>query len=442
MVAAIRAEAQAVAIVARDLRPFQREDGEYVSRRFATLVAHEPRVGKTNIAIHGSDLVEAEIVVIVCPAAVKDNWRQAVLEFRKGGWWAVIVSYNKARAVLKVLRGRKIVLVVDESHYCKERSADRTKALFGTLCDKNGGLIEHATNVFLLTGTPMPNNPSELWPMLRACAPEIITNGRGKPLSWSAFRDKYCKMINTPFGAKIAGSKNYKELRQKLDGFVIRRKRIDVFGRDMLPPTRVYVRAKPTDKKELDALMQTEQGRAVAEALQSANPLKALARQEQHIASLRKLFGLAKVPGVVDLVGEELKAEPGAKIVLFAYHHVVIDALRQNLKAYGVEAFDGRTTPERKLRIQKRFQTDPKCRVVVGQLNAMGVGLDFSMADNVLFVEQSWVGDENEQARSRIFNMNAPAPKFTRFVVLLGSVDEQISAACERKLADTRRVFS
>src|SRR5438105_2825555 len=129
--------------MARELRPFQREDGEYVSRRFATLVAHEPRVGKTNIAIHGSDL---------------------------------------------------------------------------------GGA-------------------------------EIIDNGRGKPLSWSAFRDKYCKMINTPFGAKIAGSKNYKELRQKLDGFVIRRKRSDVFGRDMLPPSRVYVRAKPTDAKELDALM-------------------------------------------------------------------------------------------------------------------------------------------------------------------------------------------
>jgi SWI/SNF-related matrix-associated actin-dependent regulator 1 of chromatin subfamily A len=188
--------------------------------------------------------------------------------------------------------------------------------------------------------------------------------------------------------------------------------------------------------------MQTEQGRAVAQALQSSNPLKALARLEKHVAGIRKLFGLAKVPGVVDLVKEELRGDPTGKIVLFAFHHVVIDALRQNLKDFGVEAFDGRTTDERKLRIKKRFQTDPKCRVVVGQLNAMGVGLDFSAADNVLFVEQSWVGDENEQARSRIFNMNSEEPKFTRFVVLVGSVDEQIVAASERKLADTRRVFS
>lgn len=427
--------------MARELRPFQREDGEYVAGRFATLVAHEPRVGKTNIAIHGADLVEAEIVVVICPAAVKDNWRKAILEFRKHGWWGIIASYNKARAILRVLKGKKYVLVIDEGHYAKERSADRTKAVYGTLCDKIGGLAEYATHVIVLTGTPMPNNPTELWPMLRALAPEIIDNGRGKPLSWSAFRDKYCKMMNTPFGAKIAGSKNYKELKQKLNGFVIRRTRREVFGRDLQPPTSVYVRAKPTEAKELDTLMQTEQGRAVAEALQSSNPLKALARLEKHVAGLRKLFGLAKVPGVVDLVSEELDAEPKMKIVLFAYHHVVIDALKQNLKKYGVEAFDGRTTDARKIRIQDRFKNDPKCRVVVGQLDAMGVGLDFSTANDTLFVEQSWVGTTNAQAMSRIFNMNSPEPKFTRFVVLVGSVDEQIAAACARKLADEQKVF-
>ncbi|MCE0573358.1 SNF2-related protein, partial [Clostridioides difficile] len=196
--------------------------------RFATLIGHEPRVGKTNVAIRGADLVEAKLVVIVCPAAVKESWREAILEFRKAGWWAIIVSYNKAPNVLKVVRGKKYVLIVDESHYAKDRAAQRTKAVYGTLCDKIGGLAEYATTVFCLTGTPMPNNPTELWPMLRALAPELIDNGRGKPLSWSAFRDKYCRMVNTPFGVKIAGSKNYKELKQKLAGFVIRRTRQSV----------------------------------------------------------------------------------------------------------------------------------------------------------------------------------------------------------------------
>ncbi|WP_164147730.1 hypothetical protein, partial [Stenotrophomonas maltophilia] len=81
--------------------------GNYVAGRFATLIGHEPRVGKTNVAIRGADLVEAKLVVIVCPAAVKESWREAILEFRKAGWWAIIVSYNKAPNVLKVVRGKK-----------------------------------------------------------------------------------------------------------------------------------------------------------------------------------------------------------------------------------------------------------------------------------------------------------------------------------------------
>lgn len=428
----------------RQLRDFQIEDGDYISTRYSALVAHEPRVGKTNIAIRAADNVDARLVVVVCPAAVKEGWRKAILEFREGDWTAIIVSYNKAPNILKVLRNRDIdVLVVDESHYCKERSTGRTKAVFGTTCDRIGGLAERAKHVYCLTGTPMPNNPTELWPMLRAIAPEIIDNGRGRPLSWSSFRDKYCKMMNTPFGAKIAGSKNYRDLKERMSGFVLRRKRRDVFGRDMLPPTYVYVRAETKHRKELEALANSEQGRLVAKALESGNPLKALAKQEKHVASLRKLFGLAKVPGIVQLVSEELDGEPGSKIVLFAYHHVVIDALRTALtKKYGALAFDGRTSPDRKIRIQEKFMHDASCRVVIGQLDAMGVGLDFSAADNVMFVEQSWVGDINEQARSRIFNMNSPEPKFTRFAVLIGSLDEQIVRACNRKLSDSQRVFS
>jgi SWI/SNF-related matrix-associated actin-dependent regulator 1 of chromatin subfamily A len=137
-----------------------------------------------------------------------------------------------------------------------------------------------------------------------------------------------------------------------------------------------------------------------------------------------------------------LNADLKAKIVLFGYHHDVIDALRTNLTKFGAQSFDGRTTDARKLRIKKQFQTDPAMRVVVGQLDAMGVGLDFSAANDVMFVEQSWVGSNNAQAMSRIFNMNSPEPKFTRFVILRGSIDEQIAAACERKLADERRVFN
>ena len=427
------------------LRDFQIEDGATIAKVRSALVAHEPRVGKTGITIHAANLLRAKIFVVVCPAGVKDNWRKAIEVFRVGQWIAIIVSYNKANEVLKVLRNSRMricVLVVDESQYCKERSANRTRVIYGPMCDGLGGLAEFADHVYCLTGTPMPNNPTELWPMLRALAPHLIDNGRGKPMSWSSFRDRYCKQIQTPYGVKIIGGKNYKELKDKLKTFVLRRTRASVFGRDLLPPTTVYVRAEASHKSELAALSNSAAGLLVKQALGSANPLKMLAKAEKQAASLRKLFGIAKVPGILRLVAEELDIEPREKIVLFAYHHAVIDALRIGLKQYGAVAFDGRTSPDRKVAINKKFLSDSTCRVMIGQISAAGVGLDFSAANNVLFAEQDWVGDNNEQARSRIFNMASLDPKFTRFAVLLGSMDEQIAMACARKMSDFKKIFA
>lgn len=425
-----------------ELFGFQVEDGQTIAKRRSALVAHQPRVGKTGIGIHAADLLRARLVVVVCPAAVKDNWRKAIEIFRKGRWLAVIVSYNKAGEVLKVLRGKKIdVLIVDESHYLKERSSNRSRVVFGPGCDGAGGLVELASHVYCLTGTPMPNSPIELWPMLRALAPELIDNGRGKPMSWSTFRDRYCKQLQTPYGMKIVGGKNYKELKDKMKGFVLRRTRAEVFGRDLVPPTTVYVRAEAGMKNELAALSNSAAGLLVKQALESSNPLKALAKAEKQAASLRKLFGMAKVPGLIRLIGEELDMEPGEKLVIFAYHHAVIDALRMGLRKYGAVSFDGRVSPDRKISIQNKFQNDSSTRIVIGQIQAMGVGLDFSRANNTLFAEQDWVGDNNEQARARMFNAGSPEPKFTRFAVLVGSMDEQIAAACARKMSDSDKIL-
>jgi SNF2 family DNA or RNA helicase len=272
-------------------------------------------------------------------------------------------------------------------------------------------------------------------------APHLIKDDNGNPMSWYTFRDRYCKTINTGYGVKVVGAKNYRELREKLKDFMIRRTRREVFGRDLLPPTNVYVTADTSTAKQVEALQNSEQGQLVMAALQSGNPLKALAKAEKQIAKLRKLFGLAKVPGVAKMISEELDAEPGSKIVLFGYHHDTIDALRNALKKYGAVSFDGRTPPARKVALNKKFMTDPNCRVIVGQLQAMGVGLDFSISDNTLFVEWSYVGDENGQAMSRIFNMNSPEPKFTRFAVLAGSLDAQIAAAATSKLKDSALIL-
>ena len=429
-------------------KPFQADDARKIAKRESALVAHEPRVGKTLIAIGAADIVRARLVFVVCPAAVKPNWLAAIEQGRRGNWSALIASYNKAPQILERARRyfkyhpdeRIDVLIVDESHLAKERRRLRTRAIYGATSDRTGGLAEFADRVYCLTGTPQPNHPGELWSMLRALAPELIDRGNGRPMSYTQFTDTYCKKLITMYGTKIVGAKRASELKDKLRSFVIKRTRLEVFGRDLQPPTKVYVTAATEHRAHLKELEKSEAGKRVLAALERGG-LKALSREEKHVASLRRLIGLAKVPGIIRLISDELDAEPRSKQVLFAYHREVVELLTRGLKKYGAVMFYGGVSAERKAWIEHDFKIKPGMRVIVGQLDAASLGLDFSPADVVTAVEQSWVGDTNWQAFARIFNMNSNRPKFPRFAVLKGSVDEQIVTASERKVKDSKKIF-
>ncbi|RNJ49407.1 DEAD/DEAH box helicase [Methylocystis hirsuta] len=436
--------------IRRPLKPYQIEDGQHVAKRKATLVAHQPRVGKTNIAIHAADLRLADLVIVICPPNVRHNWRQAIKEFRKGRWHAIVCGDNFASKLLpriKMLRKTRafkhVVLVLDESHRFKNRAAARTRAVYGPECTAIGGLVELADQVVLLTGTPLPNDPVELYPMLRSCAPELIIGDNGRPLSKSRFENRYCKVKWTPFGTKTVGGKRYGELKALLmeSGFCIRRTRKEVFGRDLQPPTNVYVQAAKAFGSELSALEASPEGQRIKEALQRGG-LVALAKLEKGSAArLRKLYGLAKVADLSSLIADELEEEPDSKVVVGFWHTDVGDAYAQALRRFHPLVFDGRVSSDRKVRMNRQFLDNKKHRVILGQIGAAGVGLDFSAARNVVLAEWSYVGVDNEQFCARIFNMNVDEPGFIRFAVLPGSMDAEIAQEAKRKLEIAAKIF-
>ena len=86
--------------------------------------------------------------------------------------------------------------------------------------------------MWFLTGSPVLNNPIELFPLLRTLDP------RGQTLpalsSFAAFRDRYCGRQDTKWGVTYKGSRNSAELRAKLRGELMLRRtkvRVRVRGR-------------------------------------------------------------------------------------------------------------------------------------------------------------------------------------------------------------------
>lgn len=423
------------------LKDYQFESRDFLAARRAALLADEPRVGKTAPSIKAADLLEDIAVVgVVCPAHVRENWVREIEAWRQNQWIAVVFSYEKAPEVLRKVAFNKLhfdVLIVDESHYAKTRTSKRTKAVYGKDCDGTDGLVAHADRVWCLTGTPQPNAPSELWTMLRAIAPEIIMRSSGRPMPFSIFEAKYCSKISTPFGMKVVGSKNAKELKEKLKGFVLRRTRLEALGSDLQPWSQFIVAAPAANARELRRLTDSPEGRAMLRALERGG-IRELKR-EGGAAELRRMLGIAKVPGLVDFVTDELNTDV-EKVVIGAYHTDVINKLRDGFSKFHPLVIDGHT-PD-KMRQRDLFQNAKKHRVMIGQIKAAGTGLDLSAADNYIGAEVDWVGDNNEQISARIYNTEKKRPCFRRFAVLAGGIDEKIIRASTGKTKDSRKVFS
>lgn len=456
------------------LYDYQVTGAEWLSSRIAGLLADEPGLGKTIQAIEACDCIYARTVLVLCQAVGKSHWREkfSQLQRHRRNVFVVsgtsqtlpliedhvvivnfdVVSRADSLTMKALLRRKWDVLIVDEGHALKSRTSKRTATVYGKKTDKTNGLAANAERTWVLTGTPAPNNPSELYPHLRALAPELITvdiRGQRRPLTEDEFVQMFCLYRDTPFGRQITGGKNLDRLRTIIAPFMLRRRKSDVL-KDLPSLTFDTLVVNANDAKVPDTLLR-ELGQIemlVAENMSFAKDMAAgntpdLAeilkglRTDVHLATQRRLVGQVKAEIAVRLVSDEIKGT-GTKIILFAHHQQVIDRLVSGLsdEGLGVVKIDGRdSSKDRDIAITE-FMTDPQCQVFVGQLTAAGTSITLTSASNVLFVEASWVPSDNVQAACRAHRIGQKDGVLARFLTLEGSLDKQIMTALARKARD------
>lgn len=424
-----------------DLFPYQIEGAKFLATVKRGLLADEMGLGKSAQAIAACDTLlagEPGQVNVVCPASLVENWKREIKRFAPDRTWHFTVTSYDRSARGQIDPPDCDVLILDEAHYLKSKTAKRTKVILGEKCDGVGGLVERAANVFLLTGTPTPNNPSELWPLLRAVTPAAIEAptkaGKIKPMAYWMFVNRFCVTQDTGFGIKIIKGKNLLELKSRIAPFVLRRKKDEVL-KD-LPPIRFDTLAlegkwpkEANDESYVIAKILDEQGVA---GLKAAAP---------HVAQLRRVTGMAKVPAAIDWIRDWFEGG-GGKLVVFAHHRDVIGAICEAFDGGpSYVRLDGSCSADERQRAVDAFQSD-KADLFVGQIQAAGTGLTLTASSDVLFVESSWVPAENEQAAMRVHRIGQRNACTIRFAMLAGSIDEDIQKAVMRKTADIACLFS
>lgn len=445
------------------LLPFQLVAADFLTDRNTALLADAPRVGKTAAAIRAADNAKAKRVLWVTTGSARLDHARAWSEFGlyvrricviEAGSnklpppdsmlpYVVIISYDLAAKRRAELLREWDVIVLDEVHKLKSRTSARTRAFFGLNCSGNrDGIAGWGEQVWCLSGTPAPNNYSELWPMLRALFPNTIKSVKsGKPMGYWDFANRYCRIEDNGFGLQIKGNRNAGDLKARLEGHTLRRTLDDVASEMPKLRTDVLSIGTAADLKRLRDAETNSELEKLAGLLDGLAPDAAaqvvaavMARMDR--AKLR-LTGLAKVDPVLRWLADE----EHEKLVMFCWHTDVIGGLASAL-GDGAVVLDGSTPAGRRQAVVDRFREDPGCRYFIGQIKAAGEGINLSVADELLFVESSWTPGDNEQAAMRIVNVTKRRPTLARFATIPGSVDERVQKVASAKLADLKRLFS
>jgi SWI/SNF-related matrix-associated actin-dependent regulator 1 of chromatin subfamily A len=443
--------------------PYQIEGSEWLKDRKVALLADEMGLGKSAQVIRASDLAGLSRILILCPAALRVNWEREFKKFSptprkfkliysgKDTWdedASIICSYDLASHAPP--DASFDALVLDEAHFLKSAKAKRTVSILG-----KGGIARRCKRIWALTGTPMPNNASELWPLM-------FTFGATR-LSYDAFVDRYCTGYRQAYQFRITGTKPamFPELKSMVSNVMLRRKSVEV-KKDL--PDIVYidkvVEPGPVDLdtdpsfikytipaarraefskrlKEEEAVVQTVLNRSRETRSSDAHAIRQLEAMATSIATLRRYLGLQKVMPVAEFVKSEL--EQGLdKIVLFAWHQAVIEGLMRELKDYNPLVYYG---PSAKQKAVDRFQNDAKYRVFIANILSAGAGLTLTASAHVAFVESSFSPSDMAQAVKRCHRIGQTRPVFVRFFSVADSIDERVTQILKRKTREVSQIF-
>ncbi len=436
-----------------ELFPYQIKGVEWLKTKKLALLADEMGLGKSAQAISAADQINANRILVLCPAVARNNWLREFKKFstvqrdfslvfsksHKSNFSDSIgISYDLASHFGAGYFGQFDLLILDEAHYLKSITTKRTRSVFG-----KAGYVRQAKRIWALTGTPAPNHAGELWPLLYTFGFVAETYDR--------FVETYCTYLDTSFGRQITGTRsdNTPKLKAILDKVMLRRKTSEVL-KDLPKLFITDLAIDPEENKfDIDFMQDPrfERERRILEDtfghldMTSDAAFQALEGLAGSLATIRRYVGLKKAGPAATLVIDELENNAYDKIVIFAIHTHVVSELEEKLKAFNPVTLTGSTPPdERQINIDE-FQTNPKCRVFIGNIHAAGTAITLTASNQVLFVEQDWVPGNNAQALKRCHRIGQTKPVFVRIAGLAGSFDEQVAAILSRKARELFELF-
>jgi len=421
------------------LKPHQIEGALYLAKRDRALLTDPPGMMKTLSVIHGMALSGVQRPLIVCPAVVRSHWRRSIVDYCTAFKAPFSPDNIEVLSYDEIVRGgehlmNRLVPVrdfihLDEFHYCKHASAQRTQLLLG-----KGGYVRSLEVAWGTSGTPLDKNPTNIWTILSTFYPEL-TIEYGVP-SFKRFVARFCvwemrKRHGKSFPHYFPEVKEPEVFEQMISRMWLRRE--NVVGIPALFQTlRLDGSAHVAQDYTISHPLLEEAARE-----QNSELLRSIANDPETSRARRRL-GEHKAPAVIKLLRGEL-ADTTEKVCVFAHHHSVLDALREGLKEFGVAYVDGSVSSAKRDIEIDRFINHDETRVFVGQNDACGTGMDGlqkSGARRMLLVEPPYSAVLCNQLAARLARYGQTHETVAvQMIALAGTLDEGIVRLNEREAA-------
>ena len=416
---------------------FQKEGLDFLLKSSGNaLLADEMGLGKT---VETLSYVATEKqtfpVLVVAPLVTLNNWEREIAKFlrRKSRNGRISDSGSPSVGMIRTgkraaLPGRDVYLINYELLF-KRRADLEAVGIRTVVCDEVHNLRSKTTQKYRavkklaagptvlyrigLSGTPIYNRGSEIWPIIDIIQPGLLG-------TFKEFCEYFC-YVNEKGKAVVLENRRASLRNQLLKHIMLRRKKSDV-----LKELKDKVRYKEVIAADTDYYV--EELRKIwarlEEERRSGDPSAKSASYQRAIQSERQVAGIAKLPHVINFVKNIMEIEES--VVVFCHHRSIHGLLRQSLREFSpVSIIGGQSDAERQEQID-RFQGGGSKLMIAG-LRAGNVGINLTRAKYVLFAELDWSPAIHRQAEDRLHRIGQKNTVFAYYLIGSGTLDDHVA---------------
>ena len=331
----------------------------------------------------------------------------------------------------KFLSCHNTLMAIDESTSIKNPMAKRTKNILA--------LAPETKYRRIMTGSPVTKNPLDLFSQCYFLDPFHLSHE-----SYYSFRMRYAVMKTAHIAGRkiqlVSGFRNLNELSEKLQPFSYR-----VLKEDCLDlPEKIYMKRQIKLTKEQNKVYEQMKKEALAvlngKTVTTVNALTQLMRLHQitcgHFTSDDGSIQMIKNNRVNELM-DVLDEIEGKAIIWAHYQYDIKNIMKEVEKVHGpgsIVDYYGKTPQEQRQPNIKKFQSDPKCRFMVGTPSTGGYGITLTAANTVIYYSNGYDLEKRLQSEDRAHRIGQK--KSVTYVDLIceETVDEKIVKALRKKI--------